>query len=163
VQIRRSEKIFCIFSAYCKKLHDFRRKDRVFYATLGLRCLGQETGLKGDWALTQRLEERHALIWQHEQVVAYDLAKALIQKPKVTVWIILLPLLFLFFMQDLKKYKNGIRSFVDGFLKNKKIGLDLAYQASQAGSSLDKAVASFAADSRPEVGERGRLARTAGA
>lgn len=98
----------------------------------------------------QLLEERHALIWHGEQVFAHALAKQVINKPKVTVWIILLPLLFLFFMQDLKKYKNGIRDFVEGFLKNKKIALDLAFNAVVDGASLEKTVAAFGADSRPD-------------
>jgi hypothetical protein len=102
--------------------------------------------------LPQRLEERRGLIWHREQVFGYALAKVLIPKPKVTVWMIMLPLLFLFFMQDLKKYKAGIRGFADGFLKNKKIALDLAFNALQEGASLDRVVADFAAESRSESG-----------
>jgi hypothetical protein len=63
VQIRRSEKIFCIFSAYCKKLHDFRRKDRVFYATLGLSPpVLQQHGLRAALAwLAKEMQSGHGL------------------------------------------------------------------------------------------------------
>lgn len=100
--------------------------------------------------MSQRYEERHALLWQREQVVGYALAKELVTKPQVTVWMIMLPLLFLFFIQDLKKYKAGIRGFADGFLKNKKIALDLALKAIQEDASLDRTLADFASESRPE-------------
>ena len=87
--------------------------------------------------MENELETRHALIWHQEKIVAYDLAKVLIDKPRVTVWMIMLPLLFLFFIQDLKKYKAAIGNFVDNFLKNKKIALDLAFKAERGGLSLE--------------------------
>jgi hypothetical protein len=96
--------------------------------------------------MTQDLEQRHDTIWHHEQVLAFELAKQLIPKPKISLWMMMLPLLFIFFMQDIKKYKTGIRKFSDDFLRNKKNALDLAYNAAQEGTALDAALAAFAAD-----------------
>ncbi|RJP44109.1 MAG: hypothetical protein C4548_06375 [Desulfobacteraceae bacterium] len=100
--------------------------------------------------MSQNYEEQRALIWNREQIFAYELATLLIQKPKVTVWMLMLPLLFLFFMQDLKKYKAGIRGFADGFLENKRIALDLAFKALRDGAFLGRVLEDFAAGSRSE-------------
>lgn len=97
------------------------------------------------------------MIWHREQILAYELAKALIPKPKVSVWMVMLPFLFLFFMQDLKKYKAGIRNFADGFLKNKKIALDLAFNAVRERISHEAALAAFAADAKPVFADQSDL------
>jgi hypothetical protein len=107
--------------------------------------------------LSPHYDERRALIWHHEQVFGYELARRLIEKPKVTVWMIMLPLLFLFFIQDLKKYKAGIRGFVDGFLENKRTALDLACKSLLEDVSLDRALTDFAARTRPESADHSRL------
>jgi hypothetical protein len=107
--------------------------------------------------LTQSLKERHDMIWYREQVLAYELARTMIHKPKVGVWMILLPLLFVFFLQDIKKYKSSIRTFVDGFLKNKKIALDLTFNAVSAGTSLEKTLAEFASETQPTFSDQNDL------
>lgn len=85
------------------------------------------------------------------------MAKVLIPKPKVTVWMVMLPLLFLFFLQDLKKYKVGIGNFVEGFLKNKKAALGLAMGAVHEGASLAAKLADFAAEAWPLPADQNEL------
>lgn len=97
------------------------------------------------------------MIWHQERILAYELAKVLIHKPNVTVWMIMLPLLLLFFIQDLKKYKAGIANFVDGFLKNKKTALDMAFNAAREGTSPGDELAGFAADARSASADQDEL------
>jgi hypothetical protein len=107
--------------------------------------------------LAHNLEKRRALIWHQERILAYDLAKVLIHKPKVTVWMIMLPLLFLFFIQDLKKYKAAIGNFTDGFLKNKKIALDLALKSVREDISLEAMRTEWISESQPAAAEQPEL------
>jgi hypothetical protein len=107
--------------------------------------------------LTPDLEARQAMIWQQERILAYDLAKVLIHKPGVTVWMIMLPLLFLFFMQDLKNYKAAMQKFTEGFLKNKQIALDLALNGVREGAALDSAPAQSAAGFRSDPADQNEI------
>jgi hypothetical protein len=116
-----------------------------------------EAVFKGVTLLTQDLEARHAMLLHQERILAYDLAKVLIHKPKVTVWMIMLPLLFLFFLQDLKKYKAAIQNFTEGYLKNKIIALDLAFSGVREDASLDGALATFASETRLAPADQNEL------
>lgn len=110
--------------------------------------------------MTIDLEARQAMIWQQERILAYDLAKVLIHKPRVTVWMIMLPLLFLFFLQDLKNYKAAIRNFTNGFLKNKQTALELALTGLREGTARDSAPAQFAAGFRSDPTDQNDLHET---
>ena len=107
--------------------------------------------------MAQDLEQRHEMIWHHEQVLAFELAKQLIQKPRISLWMMMLPLLFIFFMQDIKRYKTGINNFANDFLKNKKTALDLAFNAVLDGTALEAALADFAAENRPGSADQSPL------
>ncbi len=104
--------------------------------------------------MTQKLQERHAMILHQERVLSYELAKVMIKKPKVSVWMVMLPLLFLFFIQDVRKYKAGIRDFADGFFKNKKIALDLALKAILEDVAFKDTLADFASNIGPVSAEQ---------
>jgi hypothetical protein len=107
--------------------------------------------------LIKELEARRAMIWYQEQLVAYEVAKVVIPRPKVTVWMIMLPLLFLFFLHDLKKFKAGITDFAQGFLKNKKTALDLTFNATREGIPVEAKLAQFAAESWPAPADQNEL------
>jgi hypothetical protein len=107
--------------------------------------------------LTQNLEARHAMILHQERVLSYQLAKVMIKKPKVSVWMVMLPLLFLFFIQDVRKYKVGIRDFADGFFKNKKIALDLTLKAMLEDVPLKEALTVFASNVEPVLSDQMEL------
>jgi hypothetical protein len=107
--------------------------------------------------LIKELEARREMIWNQEQLVAYEVAKVVIPKPKVTVWMIMLPLLFLFFLHDLKKFKTGITDFAQGFLKNKKTALDLTFNATREGIPVEAKLAQFAAEAWPAPADQNEL------
>jgi hypothetical protein len=112
---------------------------------------------QGANTLTQNLEARHAMILHQERVLSYQLAKVMIKKPKVSVWMVMLPLLFLFFIQDVRKYKAGIRDFADGFFKNKKIALDLTLKAMLEDVPLKEALSVFASNVAPVLSDQMEL------
>lgn len=99
--------------------------------------------------MAQNLEQRKEVIWHQEHVLAFELAKTMIQKPTISFWMMLLPFLFLFFIMNVKKYKSAIHQFANDFLRNKKTALELAFNAVLEDASIEKALADFAADNPP--------------
>lgn len=74
-----------------------------------------------------RLREKYDLIHSHEEQMAYRLAREVINKPEVSVWMILVPILFLHHIYRINQYKAGVHSFAEGMLDPKRKALDKAY------------------------------------
>jgi hypothetical protein len=83
---------------------------------------------KGEASVVQSLDEKYEIIRNREERFAFELAKQVIEKPKASVWLIFLPLLFVFYAQRLQKYKSSIQSFAKGFMVTKIIALDAALE-----------------------------------
>jgi hypothetical protein len=79
------------------------------------------------------LDEKYQLIRKKEERFAFELAKQVIEKPKVSVWLIFLPILFVFYAQRLQKYKSSIQAFANGFLVTKLVALDAALEEARTG------------------------------
>jgi hypothetical protein len=79
------------------------------------------------------LQEKHEIIRASEERFAYELAKQVIEKPKASVWLIFLPILFVFYAQRIQKYKGSVRSFVAGFMRTKLVALDAAAEEVRTG------------------------------
>ncbi len=82
-------------------------------------------------------EEKYDLILNQEKLFAYSLAKELIKKPETSVWMILLPFLFVYHMFNIQKYKNSIHDFALNFLTTKQRALDLALEELKTGQAAD--------------------------
>lgn len=73
------------------------------------------------------LREKYDLIHSHEEQLAYRLAREVINKPEVSVWMILVPILFLHHIYRINQYKSGVHSFAEAILDPKRKALDKAY------------------------------------
>ena len=82
------------------------------------------------------LKEKYDLIIAHEERFAYRLGMEIIQKPEVSVWMILIPLLFLHHIYKINQYKTDIRSFAQKMMIPKKKALDKAYDEASAGRKI---------------------------
>jgi hypothetical protein len=82
-------------------------------------------------------EEKYELILNQEKLFAYSLAKEMIKKPETSVWMILLPFLFVYHMFNIQKYKNSIHDFARNFLITKQKALDLALEELKTGQAAD--------------------------
>lgn len=83
------------------------------------------------------LDRRYALIWSHEEQFAYRLGQEVIDKPVVSVWMIILPVLLVHHMQRVTSYKNAVRAFARGILEPRQKALDMARQDVESGESRD--------------------------
>lgn len=62
------------------------------------------------------LETKQEFILAHEKQFAFRLSRQVLGKPELTCWMILIPFLLIFFMQDLMRYKDGLRIFAENYL-----------------------------------------------
>lgn len=100
------------------------------------------------------LEKKQEFILAHEKQFALRLSRHVLGKPELNCWMILIPFLLVFFMQDLMKYKDGLRTFSENYLlcrqkalreavealtENRRVDTyPLAEQAKLTGKTLDR-------------------------
>ena len=65
------------------------------------------------------IDERVDVILQSERRFAEELAQRVIEKPKVSVWMILIPILFVYHMYRLSRYVEGRKQFVEHYLMSR--------------------------------------------
>ncbi|WP_222427642.1 NF038143 family protein [Desulfobotulus alkaliphilus] len=73
------------------------------------------------------LEEKHEMILAAERRKAYALARELIQKPEASVWMILIPILFIHHAFNIQRYKKSIHGFAENYIKTRQKALELAF------------------------------------
>ncbi|MFP4071405.1 MAG: NF038143 family protein, partial [Desulfovibrionales bacterium] len=84
------------------------------------------------------LDEKHEIIRRRDELFAFDLAKRIMEKPKASIWIIFMPVFFVFYAQRLQKYKGSVHGFVKHYLHTKTLALDAALEESKGHKPLDE-------------------------
>ena len=79
------------------------------------------------------LERKKELILQRELAFANAVGAAVFEKPKVSFWMVMVPLLFLYFIYRMQKYKNGRMKFDQDFMTTRRKAMDLAVEALETG------------------------------
>lgn len=79
------------------------------------------------------LERKQALILERELAFANAVGAAVFEKPKVSFWMLMVPLLFLHFIYRMQKFKNGRMRFDQEFMITRRKALDLAVEALETG------------------------------
>ncbi|MFP4532005.1 MAG: NF038143 family protein [Desulfobacterales bacterium] len=74
------------------------------------------------------------LIRDYEEQFVYELARGVVDKPEISVWMILIPILFVHHMYLMNKYKNGVHSFARGIMEPKLKALDKALKERESGT-----------------------------
>jgi hypothetical protein len=75
------------------------------------------------------LERKKEWILQHELLFANAIGAAVFEKPKVNFWMVLVPLLFLYFVYRMQRYKTGRMNFDREFMTTRRKAVDLAVEA----------------------------------
>ncbi|MFU8818352.1 MAG: NF038143 family protein [Desulfurivibrio sp.] len=68
--------------------------------------------------------ENQRLISDYEFSFAQRLARGVLEKPKISVWLVLIPILFLYYAHKIQRYKAGLQGFCDGVMHTPKIALE---------------------------------------
>jgi hypothetical protein len=79
------------------------------------------------------LERKKELILQRELLFANAIGAAVFEKPKVSFWMVLIPILFLYFVYRMQRFKNGRMTFDQEFMTTRRRAMDLAVEAAETG------------------------------
>ena len=83
------------------------------------------------------LEDKRDLILASERQLAAGVASEVVDKPVLAAWMILIPIFFVFYYFQFKRYKNGLREFKRNFLVTRSRALDASYDAIAHGTRVD--------------------------
>jgi len=78
-------------------------------------------------------DQKKQQILDHESKLANQLALQVLEKPKPPIWMIFVPIFFVFFVQKMNQYKSGLTEFVDSYLKSRRYALEAALEAEETG------------------------------
>ena len=70
--------------------------------------------------------EKKEIVARHERRFAGELTESVLEKPELSVWMILIPFLFIVFMQRQQKFKQLGDTFLRGLLYTKNHALEAA-------------------------------------
>ena len=87
------------------------------------------------------LERKKELILQQELRFANAIGAAVFEKPKVSFWMILIPILFLYFIYRMQRFKSGRLKFDQEFMATRRKAMDLAVEAFETGVKPNMAAA----------------------
>ena len=83
------------------------------------------------------IDKKYELILKYEEQFANHLASYVIAKPKLTLWIILIPIFIVFYIFQLQKCVNGRKNFAEHYILDKKRALGEAVDIVRAGRDAD--------------------------
>lgn len=70
----------------------------------------------------------YEIVHDYEEQFAYRLGREVLHKPETSVWMIIIPILFVHHMYRVNKYKTGVHSFASGIMAPRKRALDKAFE-----------------------------------
>ena len=76
--------------------------------------------------MSTELDKKFNVISSYEQQFAHTLAVSIIHQPKLNVWMFLVPIIFIYHANRLKRYKANLADFQQGFTRTKYHALSLA-------------------------------------
>jgi hypothetical protein len=83
------------------------------------------------------IDEKFDIIENDEERFAFALASRVIHKPKLSIWMIFIPVIFVYFFFQLNKYKQGREEFTHHYLVTRKRALHAARFAVTADAAPD--------------------------
>lgn len=76
----------------------------------------------------------HQMIWNQEQHFARELARRVVEKPRLTIWRILFPPLLIYHARKLQEYRADLETFARGAAHSKILALESALEETTTGS-----------------------------
>ena len=81
------------------------------------------------------LDDKKNLILKYEEDFANSVAVSVIDKPKLSTWMILIPVIFIYYFYRLKKFADGRKQFAQHFILTRKRSLEEAVSALASGGN----------------------------
>jgi hypothetical protein len=82
---------------------------------------------------TDTLHRNYDLILAEEKRFAALVSAKVIDKPKLAIWMILIPVFFVFYFWQLKRYSEGRKTFAEKFMITRHRALEQALQSAESG------------------------------
>lgn len=82
-------------------------------------------------------EQKKQILLDYERQFARNLAVRVLDKPKPPLWMIFVPVFFVFFAQKMKRYSSGTEDFVQNYVKPRDLALNAVLDAQEAGTAVD--------------------------
>lgn len=79
------------------------------------------------------LDEKRDLILDHEQAFARYMAYKVVGNPSIHVWMILIPVIFVFHFFKLNQAKEGRKQFAEGYMQSRRQTLDAVWDRLREG------------------------------
>ncbi len=86
---------------------------------------------------SQSAAKKQEQILAREEALANRLALAVLDKPTPPIWMILIPVFFVFYAWKLKQYSNGLKDFSKHYLISRRRALEAAAAAEESGQQVD--------------------------
>ncbi len=83
------------------------------------------------------IQEKSAIIWAGEEKIAHALAAAVLDRPKISIWMILIPIIIVFHMFRFQKYVDGRKKFAEHYLISRKRALQANVRSLESGRLCD--------------------------
>lgn len=83
------------------------------------------------------LHEKQALILDQEKTFAKSVAGLVIEKPKLSIWMILIPIIFVHYFYRWNQYSEGHKKFSEDFARTRRAALKEASDALAANRNTD--------------------------
>ena len=83
------------------------------------------------------LDDKRGFILENETQLAKSIARKLIYRPELSIWMIVIPVFFVYFFYQLNRSTNSRKEFVQKFVLTRKLILNEAYSASVDGEKQD--------------------------
>ncbi|GAB4389586.1 MAG: hypothetical protein Kow0025_15870 [Thermodesulfovibrionales bacterium] len=98
-------------------------------------------------------DRKAVVIMERETWFAHALAGEVLDKPKLSIWLILIPILFVFYFEQQRKYTQGRRAFAENYLKVRRRAVEAAAGGLQKGEPPDAMEVALSSD-LPEATRR---------
>lgn len=73
------------------------------------------------------LSEKRAFLWEYEERFASDLAGAVLQTPKMSFWMILIPIILVYHVFQVRKVIEGRKGFAKNYLITRERALEASF------------------------------------
>lgn len=83
------------------------------------------------------LTQKKEIILRQELAFANEIRAAVFEKPKVSYWMVFIPILFLYFIYRMQKFKNDRIRFNEEFMSARRSAMDNAFSAAESNSMTE--------------------------
>lgn len=90
-------------------------------------------------------QQTHQLIWEYEQRFAGELARQVVEKPRLTVWRILFPPFLAYHFLKLREYQADLETFAKGTVRSKIMAMESALEETTTGKKDSSYKSAFGA------------------